>query len=338
MTTLSSDANKIIEDYNNGVSLNRLTKKYHHDQVGIRKLLVDNNIAIRPPSKMKYELYVNEIISMYNSGLGAYKIAEKLDIGPELIYRCLSAHDINIKTGEDYRTYPINLELMSDLNNEIGAYWFGFLLADGYINKSRPTAIRVNLIDSDHEHLRHLSNDSGVLASPKYSITKLNSKEFRGCYFTIYSKTLADVYLSSGWREFKRGDISKLPENLDIRHFIRGFCDGDGCVTRNKQHLRIGFCSAYGEVLNWIRGHLVAELGVSANFIGKQKIYYVWWAGSPALRIAEYLYTNQSRCLKRKLDRIMPYLVAEEAKKTKSSTLIPDTTTTLNSPIQPYHF
>lgn len=330
MRALVLDQDKIIADYKSGIGLKRLRKKYHHDWKIIRRILTDNGICIRERIRPRYKELRDNIITLYNNGNTSDIIALTLKISASTVLKCLHTNNIAVrKPNITARKYPIDLTLLTDLNSEVGAYWFGFLLADGWIStyndKKNCNKVQCNLAKRDTNHLQQLANDAGTLQNPKIRKSKgfASDREFEQCFISINSKELADFYRKSGWQEFKKGKI-KLPSNLNIRHFLRGFCDGDGIVTTTspsnctKTYLRIGFCSMHSNIMSWIMNILVKELNINKNKVCKTHIYYIWWAGTPALKIASYLYTNQSRTLQRKLDKIMPFLVAEEAKKAKT--------------------
>lgn len=299
----------IVNDYKTGMGLKRLAIKYHHDWKTIRNILITNNIPIIPQDINLYKKHQIEIIKLYKSGVSGSQIATRLGMHKQAVYSCLKRHSINRRPAHiAHKRSDIDLSIMTNLNNETANYWFGFLFADGWISKTN-NRIRCNLAIKDIGHLRQFARDLGLLALPTRYTNKSFNKTYEYCSIALNNKELKDFYVNNNWNELRNGKII-IPNELQVRHFLRGFCDGDGIVTRNKKYLRIGFCSQYSTIMSWIRTHLVSELGIPCNKIGKDNsIYAVFWSGSSAIKIAEYLYTNQTRCLKRKLDKIMPFLV-----------------------------
>ena len=112
-----SNENAIIEEYNSGVSIIELSKKYNCGQGRINRLLKRNNIHIRGRSECQLtistlipdELY-NEVASLYYSGMSIHKLAKHYNSNRGYIKAYMKRN--NIITRKDYPdpVYPILLK------------------------------------------------------------------------------------------------------------------------------------------------------------------------------------------------------------------------------------
>ena len=305
----------IISDYTNGMGLKKLGTKWHMDWTTVKAHLIAHGIQIRDKTKKKLD---GDVINLYKSGMSTYDIAEKYSCSAQ------SVRDNLIRSGvifrdisERNRNYEIDIARVGDFKTEEGAYWLGFLLADGHVNKKR-YRIRVNLNRNDVGHLYALSHDINSTISPKYSIVTLGNKKHERAYLTINNKELVERYRANGFDHFKDGKPNLLTNEINMRHFLRGLWDGDGVVTHNEIYLRMGYCDQYEEVVAWVQKKVIEQVEqccgvkIPANKISKVKhanAYICWWAGSPAVAIGRTLYTDCMRYLPRKAQKVMKYLV-----------------------------
>jgi len=130
------------------------------------------------------------------------------------------------------RKYKINEDVFKIIDTEEKAYWLGFLLADGCIAKSGGTkrAIRVFLKRGDMPHLKKLAKFFNYKG--KFHPDNRDNHPRVGIVFN--SIKLCRSLINSGWMEYKQsGDcsiINTVPPIL-FNHFIRGYFDGDGCIS-----------------------------------------------------------------------------------------------------------
>lgn len=154
------------------------------------------------------------------------------------------------ETKTKYRKNCINLNWNFDfVNNEIQAYIIGFLLSDGSHNGSQ---IEFKQSLKDFELIEKLRN---------YFSEKLTINYYKNsCGFRISSKVACENLINLGVcknKTHKELSIPKIPENL-IRHFIRGYFDGDGSIfvcTVNKipKYLKGNICSPTENILKEIQ-------------------------------------------------------------------------------------
>lgn len=134
--------------------------------------------------------------------------------------------------------YSLNENYFAVINDEHKAYWLGFLYADGSLVKTAPQCsgknrLQIVLSASDICILEALKKDlefTGPIHVKKYdNVFKENG--FDCCYIHVNSRPLCIDLENLGMNENQRYYMPKnLPQQY-IRDFIRGYFDGDGCIS-----------------------------------------------------------------------------------------------------------
>lgn len=124
-----------------------------------------------------------------------------------------------------------------DIITEESAYWIGFLMADGGVNKNG-YSVYLNLSSKD---IGHIEKFKKFMKSPnpiKNIIIKdpfKNGKDYNTSSFTVTSLYLKNKISEYGIKP-KKSATAKVSDNLAYnRHFWRGVIDGDGTVTLEKK-------------------------------------------------------------------------------------------------------
>lgn len=160
--------------------------------------------------------------------------------------------------------YYCDYHYFDEIDTEEKAYWLGFLTADGWISKNEKTGagvVGIELQYGDINHLRKLNKS----INGNYSITdrwrkcSLSDKDKKNhfCSLRIFSKSMYEDLSRFGFNSDKSYNIEfpKLPKYL-MRHYIRGYFDGDGsfCLSNNSFH--VGFVTASKDFADGIVSYL----------------------------------------------------------------------------------
>lgn len=132
-------------------------------------------------------------------------------------------------------------EFFSNINSEEQAYLLGFYVADGNVNEKRKTfRIKIKEIDSEIIELykQFICPTAHTFIYKSYKIKGRDNKEYVGCdqiSVDINSSKLVNSLVDLGYGYKKTYLDMKLPKLSDdlIIHFIRGYFDGDGSITKN---------------------------------------------------------------------------------------------------------
>lgn len=210
-----------------------------------------------------YEKNKEKIINEYEKGyLTIKEIAEKFKCNYAMIFKKFNEWNVpkreRLPRKKRYNAiYNVDYTYFDKIDTEHKAYWFGFFLADGYVNSKE---ISFCLQEKDKYIITQFLEDLKSNHPIKYNKDK-------NPYVTIICKPICDSLISKGFNnrkswgiDFKKV-ISNVPENLE-NHFLRGMFDGDGCIKiykydyLNKAQIHFGYtglkevCEYVGDRLN----------------------------------------------------------------------------------------
>lgn len=219
--------------------------------------------------------------------------------------------------------YIYNESYFKEIQNEKQAYWLGFLCADGCITrfyrneKLKSMSLELTLQSQDLDHLVNFKNDletnvpiSHKTISGKYEADKISINCTSMCRDLI---KLGCTPTKSLTLEFPSENI--VPSNL-LRHFIRGYFDGDGGVsytegkaynsqrgkTYLQHHYRCYFCGNE-QFLKKLRTVLI-ENGINVSelkYDKRSKAINIYIYGKDNIDIfRNYIYRDNKRNLHRK--------------------------------------
>lgn len=136
---------------------------------------------------------------------------------------------------QNNQKYTYNEDFFDKIDNEASAYFLGLLYADGYVAKNT-TKLEITLKDRDilETFCNHIC--PGLRIAEK----KVKLKDFCGTYYriNINNRKIHDDLIKLGCFN-KKSLTLKFPSEDQVpskflRHFIRGYLDGDGCLTKNR--------------------------------------------------------------------------------------------------------
>ncbi|MEX3713542.1 LAGLIDADG family homing endonuclease [Cytobacillus horneckiae] len=252
-----------------------------------------------------------EQLRLYGSGK---KISEVHNLPKTSINRWIRKYGLQDKrnVGQNCRKHSLKEDFFENIDSEEKAYWLGFLIADGciYHNKtSYDITFTLGLIDKPH--LEKLKNSWGSSNLIKEIRGTKGNVDVRYC---VSSKKMYKDLEGLGVIRRKTGFeiIPNIPRDL-IRHFIRGYFDGDGSTTCFKEYSLIGFsiCCSNRFFLENIKSHLEEELCIKLNPVGNANhgIFRLDTKNRDLChRIYTYIYTDCHFSLDRKNETITNFL------------------------------
>ena len=175
------------------------------------------------------------------------EISEILGRSPNAVK--LKAERIGMKKYPYYCDY----HFFDEIDTEEKAYWLGFITADGWINKNERTnsgAIGIELQYGDIGHLRKFNK----AINGNYQITdrwrtctlpKASDKLHHMCCIRIFSIIMYNALEKLGFSKDKSYTVAipNIRKDL-IRHYFRGYFDGDGCFCLSNKSFIISFITA----------------------------------------------------------------------------------------------
>jgi intein-encoded DNA endonuclease-like protein len=240
------------------------------------------------------------IILLYNNGIGTNKLAKFFGRHRSTIQYQLIKNKVKLRKGSPKFAYNVKY---FDTYSPESCYWAGYILADGCLRSKRKT-LEIKTIDEGY--LEKFSN----------SISYEGKIHKRKNYF--------DISISGNWfyesllvnfgifprKTFLTEVTTKIPKNL-LSHYIRGFFDGDGCVTYTSCPT-INFTSGTYKMLTQLV-EIFYEIGVRIK--NKSKLpkiqntnlnaYQLSYSGKNAQKILEWMYkdSNENIRLTRKYNK-----------------------------------
>jgi len=169
----------------------------------------------------------DKVEELYNNGLGVKAIANKVKIHRGTVSHILQRKGIWLKEKRRPFKNLYNIKFFNTYTKE-SCYWAGFILADGNV-RSNVAKLQIALGKKDTNHLVKFSK-----------AIKFSGKLYpdRECMRIIVSgkwliDDLQDNYEIGPNKTFAAKISNKIPDKY-ISHFVRGYFDGDGSLTKSK--------------------------------------------------------------------------------------------------------
>lgn len=234
------DINEMIKLYNEGLGSYELSKKFNITPKKIRTMLKNAGIQLRCPGPVntsKAKKLEKEMAEMYASGISSEKIAEKFGLDGGTVRRAIKRQGVEIRPStENKRIYELNDTWLDKIDSENKAYFYGFMLTDGSVDKDE-NSFKLSLNIKDEHILREFAMILYGFEKIDYKPYKVESGETHmSANLRVYSIKFTKRLIELGCGPAKTF-ITKYPEWMPEylhRHFIRGLIDGDGCVYLSK--------------------------------------------------------------------------------------------------------
>lgn len=318
MNTNFNNTDQLIADYQSGMSISQLVKKYKTSKQTVNKIFQSHNVTKRIFFKTKKEEWPQIYKKYADENLTVEQIAGEYGCTVQAIYNILSKF---LSLGP-YRDYAPNESFFSKIDTESKAYILGFIWADGHV---RHKEINIQLSAKDCDILEKIRDIIFVGIKPSFytragkEIEISGKKSYRNpsLALSIYStKMVADLEkLGCGNGKSTHVNLPSISDSL-FRHFLRGFFDGDGgfCIRfRNEtpDHA-IDICvnKEFGKVL---QEKIKQLIGVNAGLYRDsktEKLYHIKIGGKNQFQaFIKYIYKDSEIYLDRKYKQYVQYSI-----------------------------
>lgn len=245
-----------------------------------------------------------QIAKIYLSGISARAIARAYNLGHHIsITSALRRQQITQRSpAERNRLYKVNPYAFDEIDNELTAYWWGFLYADGFTHNR---TLHLRLAIKDIEQVRRLKRFLELEAPIKviYVGASNTPKKYKQAIIETTDKHLVGRLGNLGIIR-NRPIFSKAIRFLPIpltHHWIRGYFDGDGSARQDKSLSFVG----QPELLKWLRLQFATyantnpKLAITKHITAN--IHYLTISGRiQALKVADYIYQDATIWMERK--------------------------------------
>lgn len=242
------------------------------------------------------KLNIKEIVNLYNSGIGSVSIAKKYGVSYRTILVRLKEAKIKLRSASDSaRKYELNHSYFNIINSSKKAYILGLLFADGY-NQHDKKSVTLQLSDPDQYILSLIGNE--IYKNKDFKLVERKHLKYKTQYsLRIYSNIISESLLNLGCVQRKSLVLRfpVIPEKY-YSHFIRGYFDGDGCISIGKRSQQVTFLGTF-EFLDKIQDILVKECNLNkAKPFKRNNIYSVCYSGKfNCIKISKFLYKNSGK-------------------------------------------
>lgn len=234
-------------------------------------------------------------------------ILNELSISITPLLTILKKHNIKCKSS---KKYVFDENYFENIDTEEKAYWLGFFYADGCVRvrkDSSESKLKLSIKDIDHlEKLKKALNGNN----------KIILIDNKAAYLSLNTRIFANHLIDKGCTERKTSTV-KFPYFLDkklVRHFIRGYFDGDGSISTSQTRYKgviqarrsamLNFVSGSDDMLRSIADIIIEKCKTKPRKIYKYKDnnfgYIIWWTKNDITSIYNYFYKDSSVYLERK--------------------------------------
>lgn len=269
-----------------------------------------NNIQTLENTLSKEELEF--IITNYQNGMSLRELERQTHHNRASLSKMLERLQIKTQTGNHYKYYHFNEKFFEQIDNELSAYWLGFLYADGCIvtPQSGEQEFKLALAQQDEEVLINFKKD----LNSTYPIREDSSRHIKNPNHQIQlihslrsQKTVNDLK-KLGCLERKSLILNFPSENQVPKEFlpdfIRGYFDGDGSISKYNNEYHVNFVGTQ-QFIEKLYNYL--QMGSIFPDKRKENSWYLTINGNQQIiKFYHKLYDNSTRYLLRK------YLIFQE--------------------------
>lgn len=211
-------------------------------------------------------------------------------------------------------------ESLFDEYSEDAAYWAGFIAADGNVDlKNR---VRLMLKYDDIEHLKKFK-----LTLKSTHAVSSNTTQYNRCSFEFTSPHICDVLEINYNIVPNKTDKLAFPRHVPekyLRHYIRGYFDGDGSICESFSNVNSSTSSLYAtfasgsesfsvDLFEYLKVRL--SLGGHLQSFKDSIKWQIKYNTNDAKILLNYMYDNSTVYLDRKYDLYTKLVVNNDRKK-----------------------
>ena len=173
------------------------------------------------------------IIKAYYEMIPFKELPERLDASERAVARVLKEAGINTRLKN---RYTLNHDYFETIDTEEKAYWLGFIYADGFVGDEKTNNLVISLIETDKEHLESFAKCIDYTGDVRIGGRGGFEGSKQRCTINFSSLKMTSDLRVLGLYPGKSINMEFMPEipRELVRHFIRGYFDGDGSVYTSR--------------------------------------------------------------------------------------------------------
>lgn len=245
---------KILELHNDKKLNKEIAELFDTSKTMIGRLLRSMNVESRHPLLTdERKLAIKECYEEYKN---LHKVGKIMKCNDKTIVKILQEFGVKqLSGGEVRRKYKIDNYYFENIDNQNKAYCLGIFFSDGTVSKNG-NYIGISLQEKDKTLLDKLNMEFG--GNRKLSLIEYNkkNKNWQNQYFlSISCKQMHDDLIKHGAVPNKSLILefpTTVPQDL-IRHFVRGYFDGDGSISKKEDRCTListeSFCNTLADIV-----------------------------------------------------------------------------------------
>lgn len=295
-----------FDRYNSGESIWCIAASENTTYKKIFESVFDRRFEAKllPDNEKKY------ICDQYLSGISSVQLGKKYGIGHKSIAVVLEENNIKRNCALSERKYGLNEHYFDEIDTPNKAYILGLLYADGNNCKQKGT-IRIQLQEQDKEILEKICKELNYEKELRYIDC---SKRIYGNGYVSKNMYSLDIFSMHMCNTLEKCGVVPnkslilafpdfVPDNL-YPHFIRGYIDGDGCISKKSYCVSI---TSTEEFCVKLKDLIKCKLGIDGNIKdsschnGITKVFCFTRRQQTQIFL-DYVYNNAELYLQRKYD------------------------------------
>lgn len=198
-----------------------------------------------------------------------------------------------------------------NIDTEEKAYWLGFLYADGYVS-AKEDKIELCLAEKDFHHLEKFKNFIGL---PNKICYRAATKAYR---YSFRSTSCKQDLIKQGCVPKKSlilhfPTTEQVPDVL-LRHFLRGYFDGDGWFTNTESCFEAGLISSQDFINSFlakIESFIDVKIDSTVKNVHRENgaKKYSFYSKHDVTVFLDFLYQDSSIYLDRKYEHYLDFKI-----------------------------
>lgn len=217
-------------------------------------------------------------------------------------------HGLHKGNTKRLKIHSLNLSYFDNIDTPNKAYVLGFIYADGCNTRH---GLHIGIQENDKEVLDFIKSELNISNELRY--VKPYKDNWKPKWeISIKSIELSKILTKIGCPPVK-SSILKFPDFIPddlMNHFIRGYFDGDGCISIcNKGYFKLSFVSGSEEFIIGLRNYIYIKTNHLLPFYKKNCYSLATSKKSVVQSIVELMYTNSTFSMQRKYQKACALLV-----------------------------
>lgn len=256
-------------------------------------------------SKIAKEIEEKVVIG-YQEGKGTMELSKEFNIHRATVQKILQRNNVELRKRTPENKY--NIHFFDNFSKE-SCYWAGFIAADGNVRSDR-NSLNIHLAIKDLSHLQKFAKVINFTGNIEQSQKDCRISVSGKWFIESLEKNFNIVPRKTKILEFPQ----QIPEEF-LPDYIRGYFDGDGCISQVNDYLHISFTSGSTTFLNEIINYFFNKGILINNENGKPKIYEssnaINYFCQNAFEILKILYENSHEDIRlaRKYNKYIEHFV-----------------------------